>query len=249
MRNLPRFSLIIALCAFLGGCFFSTPPAPRPYQIGMDGNVTILNSAMRFSPQRLPKGWVLVGGEDQNLFQSDTRYPAISQNSIAGLYGLRIESSDRDFLLARYTNTYLLVSPYLIWHWYVSRHYDTHHPVRLLIGLYGGAPDSPPLPSLELVSDGKGLPPYDRLISIGWDNTALKRGQGQFMGHAYYSTQRGGIEQTAQWHQEASDLLSLYKQAWPRDNIKNSRITFIGIASRAGEEAVGSYFAHIQLTR
>jgi hypothetical protein len=221
----------------------------KTLKIGTSSHIDVLTPNTQFYKDRMPLGWVVEGASLHDLFTTHTELPSIYMTRKEAKSGVHVQTGHKDFILARYTQANLLVSPYLIWDWYISEHKEEHHPVRLLIGFYGGNPESPPLESTELIWKGKGLPPFDRLLAIGFDDMALKRGNIYDMGKVKYYAQRGGIENTNMWFQEAADLNRLYARSWPNDKIGNVMINFVAIASQSLHGQGGITFSSIQLSR
>lgn len=242
-----RLILLFLLPLLLSGCYESAPT--KELVIGKGSRIDVLNARHSFRANHIPAGWVLEGRDKKTVFSNQGKLPNIYMNQRDGVNGVHIQSGQADFILARYQDTRLLVTPFLLWNWHVSEHKGPHHPVRLLVGFYGGHPQSPPLRPNRLVWRGSGLPPFDRVIAIGYDQTALKRGNLYPMGQVKYYVQRGGLEQTNRWHQEAVDLSLLYQKAWPTDRIGDTKITFIGMASTATNGDGGITFGTIDLMR
>ncbi len=238
--------LFLSLLLSVTACV-SSPP--KHLKIGTGSRINVLDVNTKFYQGHMPLGWVIEGTDADTLFNSTNHIPNISMARKDGLLGVHIQSAPEDFILARYLQAKMLVSPYLTWRWYVSEHKSQHHPVRLVIGFYGGDMESPPLQADQMIWHGKNLPPYDRILAIGFDNYGLKRGNIYNMGKVKYYVQRGGIEQTNQWHFEAVDLSMLYKRAWPQDQTGNVVITFIGMSAQSNIDIGGTTFATIQLSR
>jgi hypothetical protein len=222
---------------------------PKHLKIGTGSRIDVLGANTVFYQNHMPLGWVIEGADAKDIFDSTNHIPNISMVRKDALQGVHIQSGSEDFILARYLQAQMLVSPYLTWRWYVSEHKSQHHPVRLVVGFYGGDAQSPPLQADQMVWRGENLPPFDRILAIGFDNYGLKRGNIYNMGKVKYYVQRGGIEQTNQWHFEAVDLSMLYKRAWPQDQTGNVIITFIGMSAQSNINVGGATFTTIQLSR
>jgi len=245
MHPVRSFIFITVLSFTLQACGETTPSL----QIGTGSRINVLTSQTQFYKDKMPAGWVIEGADADDLFNARNKIPNILMTQKMGQTGVHIQTAHSDFILARYTHANLLVSPYLIWDWFVSEHKGEHHPVRLLIGFYGGNPESPPLENGKLIWKGNDLPPYDRLLAIGFDDMALKRGNLYDMGKVKYYAQRGGYENSNIWHQEAADLNTLYARSWPKDNIGNVTINFVGITSQSNSNPGGITFSSIRLSR
>lgn len=245
MHSVRSLIFIIVLSLGLQACGKTT----QPLHIGTGSRINVLTPQTQFYKNRIPAGWVIEGTDADDLFNARNQIPSIFMAQKETRTGVHVQTAPTDFILARYTHAKLLVSPYLIWDWFVSEHKGEHHPVRLLIGFYGGNPKSPQLENNKLIWKGKDLPPYDRLLAIGFEDMALKRGNLYDMGKVKYYAQRGGFENANIWHQEAADLNTLYVRSWPKDNIGNVTINFVGIASQSSPEPGGITFTSIRLSR
>lgn len=243
-----RALILLLFPLLLLGCSQSRAPT-KELVIGKGSRIDVLNARHRFGPNHIPAGWVVEGRDKDSVFSQNGKLPNIYMSRHDGVTGVHIQSNQTDFILARYQDTRVLVTPFLVWNWHVSEHQGPHHPVRLLVGFYGGNPQSPPLQQNQMVWRGDGLPPFDRVLAIGYDQTALKRGNIYPMGQVKYYVQRGGLEQTNRWHNEAVDLSLLYQQAWPSDQVAKAKITFIGMASTPRSGDGGITFGTIDLMR
>ena len=245
-----HFALLILPLFLITGCSFSDSESTKPLKVSNLSNVTILNSETFFNDQNIPKGWVLEGLNSEDAFFSRKQAPKVENIKVSNIIGTHIQNAHRDFLLAKYNRTSLLVNPYLSWMWNVSEHTGMHHPVRLMIGFYGGKHDSQPLYSDDLIwQEGKRLPPFDRVLAIGYEDLALRRGNLYDFGKLKYFAQRGGVEQTNQWIEETVDLSIIYKAAWPDDDFSKVITTFVAMMAshREGDGAIT--FANIQLNK
>ncbi len=242
-----RLSFLSLLSFALLGCTTKSP-AQNYLRTGLSSQIRILDNGSSFKGRKLPPGWVLMGLSEKTAFNNN-QIPLIRYTHAGSFGGLHIQNAAQDFILARYSKARMLAIPYLMWYWRVSEHQGQHHPVRLLVGFYGGAPQSPPLPPEHFVWKGNQLPPFDRLLAIGFDDMALKRGNIYDMGRVKYYAQRGGIEQTNIWYQEAVDLSLLYQEAWPNDNRGKVYTTFIGFGAVSSAQGGGISFSNIRLTR
>lgn len=233
----------------LGACSSPPPEAAKKLKIGTGSRMELFQNQLKFGPQNLPKGWVLEAEDLEGLFSRQGQIPAIYHTYKDNRFSLFLQNHPAGFMLVRYSRAKLLVSPYLNWQWHVSEHTGERNPVQLVVGFYGGNPQSPAIDLKKLVWRGAGLPPADRLLAIGYDEMALTRGTLMAAGKMHYYTQRGGIEQTNQWHREAADLQALYQRAWPDDRLGDVVITFVGFAAFGGPEMGGIAFSHVGLSR
>ncbi|WP_135078699.1 hypothetical protein [Terasakiella sp. SH-1] len=247
MIRSPRLIILLLSLFLLEGCV--TQKKEQFLKIGTGSRIDILGPRIQFTPAELPAGWVVEGMDYPKVLGSQNRIANLQHVNVNGIYATHIQNSTKDFIVARYTKANLLVTPYLSWMWNVSEHKGQHHPVRLLVGFYGGVPQSPPLNNNAFIWRGEKLPPFDRLLAIGFDDMALKRGNLYNMGQVKYYVQRGGIEQTHMWYREAVDLSLIYQRAWPQDQLSNTMITFVGMGSISSAQGGGISFANIRLAR
>ncbi|MDV7339407.1 hypothetical protein RYZ26_07375 [Terasakiella sp. A23] len=244
-----RFLFLMTIALGLSACVSTTPKPKKAMIVGTGTKIDVLGPRHYFSKDGVPRGWVVEGANLRDVFAPRQSLPHIYMTQKDGRRGVHIQSGEKDFILARYQSADLLVTPYLFWDWHVSEHKTDHHPVRMLVGFYGGNAQSIPLRQNQLVWRGAGLPPYDRILAIGYDLTALKRGNIYNMGRVKYYVQRGGFEQTNRWHREGVDLSLVYRQAWPNDNINNVKITFVGMSATRSQVGGGMTFSSIHLMR
>jgi len=250
MTRLSSLIVCLALPFFLQGCLTQSQSSAQPtYKIGTGSRIDVLDGREQFHKNRIPRGWTLSGIDMDDIFDPHKKVRHIMQTRKDGQQGLHIQNMEREFILARYTNTRLLVTPYLSWYWNVSEHTGQRHPVRLLIGFYGADAQSTPLSQNQFIWDSEKLPPFDRLLAIGFDDLALKRANLYTMGNIKYYVQRGGIEQTNQWYFEAADLSLIYQRAWPDDASANVFVTFVGFWADNAPGIGGITFSKVQLSR
>lgn len=237
--------IVIMLLLGLGAC----ATEKKAMIVSSSSRIDILKPSDQFSPNHIPKGWVIEGADAEDIYSNTDKLPNVYMVRKNNKVGVHVQSGPDDFIIARYQAAKLLVTPFLLWNWHVSEHKSPHHPVRLVVGLYGGNPISEPLSKASLVWHGQDLPPFDRLIAIGYDQTALKRGNIYSMGNAKYYVQRGGFEQANIWHEEGADLSQIYRRAWPNDHIGKAWITFVGMAATQNSGDGGITFSDIRLIR
>ena len=196
------------------------------------------------------------GTADQwNMVTADTETgPRFVEQEIQKVRSLRVTSAAVTGILYRNTDAILAVSPFLSWAWSVEPHVGSQHPVRIIVGFYGGDPESggwKNRPQRQWV--GSDLPPYDRLLTIGWDASALRRGHltapRENPRAPRHYTVRGGEENTGEWRLETVDLTDLYRMAWPGDDVSATKIVFIGIAAVGGEPPATANISGLVLSR
>ncbi|SCA58048.1 hypothetical protein MTBPR1_80102 [Candidatus Terasakiella magnetica] len=247
MTRFYQIALLLSFVFTLEGC--ASQKKEKYLQIGTGSRIDILGPRAQFYPNNIPAGWVIEGMDFDTAFSNRNKVANIFQARKEGMVGTHIQNGAKDFILARYTKAKMLVTPYLTWQWNVSEHKGEHHPVRLVVGFYGGGDKSPPLGNDAFIWRGEKLPPFDRLLAIGFDDMALKRGNLYSMGRVKYYAQRGGVEQTNMWYDEAIDLSLVYQRAWPRDDRSNVIVTFVGFAGQSSPSGGGITFSNIWLSR
>lgn len=233
-------AIAVALLTVLWGCADHTVSIAAP-----EGKLEVLDISPGFSPEDLPRNWAVEGPGD--VVQSQL---AVVEKD--GVKALKVANAKEGFVVARRTGAMLLATPFLSWSWNMEPHGSGFHPVRVVVGFYGGSPQSggkgPPRTWL-----GSALPPHDRALTFIWGDSALQRGRlikpaGRGRTAPLY-VMRGGRENAGSWWLEAADLLGLYRRMWPGDNPGPVQVTFIGIASAGGHEPTAAYVSEIKLSR
>lgn len=209
------------------------------------GRLDILGPGPDFSPAKVSGEWIRVDPGDGG--------PTLTTAETEGVRSLRIVSGRQTGLLVRRVDAILVVAPYLSWAWSIGTHAATEHPVRLVVGFYGGDPASGSWGSRPTAWLGSALPPYDRLLTIGWDTSALRRGNltppREDPRAPRHYTVRGGEENAGAWRFETVDLAQVYRQAWPGDDAAAARIMFVGVAAVGGEAPAAANISGIVLSR
>jgi len=210
------------------------------------GRLDILGPGPGFSPAGGSGEWSVVD-------PGDGSGPQFATVETKGIRSLRVVSGRKPGVLFRHIDAILLVAPYLSWSWDVEPHAGTEHPVRVIVGFYGGNPASGSWGSRPMAWLGSDLPPYDHLLSIGWDASALRRGNlsppREDPRAPRHYTERGGEENTGTWQFETVDLADIYRQAWPGDDLSRVKIMFVGIAAVGSEEPAAASFSGLVLSR
>jgi len=188
-----------------------------------EGQLAVMGPAPSFSLDAPPKDWII---STDNADAS----AALSMVALDGVPALEVKSAARQTLAVRRVDAMLLATPFLSWSWHLSDYGQGIHPVRIVVGFSGGVRSD----TTEQL--GGGLPPHERALALVWGDTALRRGSlslppPERPTEAPLYTVRGGRENTRQWWLETVDLSQLYAQAWPLDDFRQVRITFIGIAA------------------
>jgi len=212
-----------------------------PHQPSPEGHLAVMGPEPSFNLDAPPEDWIISS-------DGDTVPNAISSIMRDGVPALEIKSGSARTIAVRQVNAMMLATPYLSWAWHLTNHGDGIHPVRLVVGFDGGAPED-----IKTDSQGDGLPAHDRALALVWGDTALRRGalslppaERPFQAPLY--TVRGGRENTRKWWLETVDLSDLYTKAWPGDNRRKARITFIGVAAAPTQTVVRGRVSGILLT-
>jgi len=231
-----------ALVLAVSSCVAPKPVIPD--QPSPEGRLTVMGSQQSFNLDAPPADWIVSGGGGLKGHDRD----AISTVTRDGVRALELKSGPQRVIAVRRVDAMMLATPFLSWAWRLSNHGAGIHPVRLIVGFNGGAPQG-----TALDSQGDGLPPHDRALALVWGDTALRRGALSLPPtnkplEAPLYTVRGGRENTRKWWVENVDLSDLYAKAWPNDNRKRTHITFIGLAAAPTHNVVRGQISGILLT-
>jgi hypothetical protein len=226
----------------LSGC------SVKEANIAPEGLLSVLGPSPSFSPEDLPTDWVI--NKNGNLKKSQLRIV-----NKAGKRSLKITNAEDPFIIVRRINAMMLATPFLSWSWLIEPQSPSDdHPVRIVIGFYGGDPRSRIARNRSFRWLGNPLPKHNRLINFTWGESALQRGTLKTptpdklnIEPAY--TVRGGRENTGSWWLETVDVSTLYRQIWPEDNTASVRIVFIGIAAVDGSVIAPAHISGITLSR
>jgi hypothetical protein len=234
-----RTGAVIAVILALAAC-----TVPRA-TVDPSGRLAILGPGPDFSPATVSGEWIRIDPGDGG--------PAFATAEADGVRSLRVVSGRQTGLLVRRIDAIMVVAPYLSWAWSVETYPGTEHPVRLVVGFYGGDPASGSWGSRPTAWIGSDLPPYDRLLTIGWDTSALRRGNltppREDPRAPRHYTARGGEENAGVWRFETVDLAEVYRQAWPGDDAAAAKVMFVGVAAVGGEAPAAANISGIVLSR
>ena len=241
------FGVLSAAVLALSSCAASTKVIP-PDQPSPEGRLAVMGPDRSFNLDAPPTDWIISGGDAHSGGGVVGKSSSLSTVMRDGVPALELKSGSEHIIAVRRVNAMLLATPFLSWSWHLSNHGEGIHPMRLIVGFHGGAPAD-----TQLGSQGDDLPPHDRALSLVWGDTALRRGSlslppahKPFEAPIY--TVRGGRENTRKWWLEHVDLSDLYAKAWPNDNRRRARITFIGLASAPTRTVVRGRISGILLT-
>lgn len=216
--------------------------------VAPEGLLQVLGPFPGFSPVELPGDWAIEkqGSLDESQLQVVNKQ---------GIPSLRVTNGADSFVVVRRTRAMMLATPFLSWSWNIEPpSAPGYHPVRLVVGFYGGDPESPSRGSQPLRWLGSALPAHDRALSMIWGESALQRGtlsppvEAEARAAPRYSV-RGGRENAGSWWLETVDLSALYQRSWPKDDAVEVQIVFIGIAAAGERPPAPANIAGIILSR
>ena len=226
----------------LSGC------AVKQANVAPEGLLSVLGPFPHFSPEDLPDDWAIKknGSLDVSQLRIVTK---------DGMPSLKITNAQDSFIVVRRTKAMMLATPFLSWSWFIELPSTSgFHPVRMVVGFYGGDPTNRGGGGQPFKWLGSSLPDHDRAMSLTWGESALQRGTlaapppGSHNAAPRY-TVRGGRENAGSWWQETVDLSDLYRQTWPQDDSARAQIVFIGIAAAAGRAPSPAHVSGITLSR
>ncbi|NQU58915.1 MAG: DUF3047 domain-containing protein [Rhodospirillales bacterium] len=232
----------LAALMWLAGC------TVQQASVAPEGLLQVLGPFPGFSPVELPDDWAVEkeGGLDESQLQIVDK---------EGIPSLKVTNGVDSFIVVRRTRAMMLATPFLSWSWNIEPPSTSgYHPVRLVVGFYGGDPESPSRGSEPLRWLGSTLPAHDRALSMTWGESALQRGtlspppEADLRAAPRYSV-RGGRENAGSWWLETVDLSDLYQRSWPKDDAGKTQVVFIGIAAAGGRPPAPAHVAGIILSR
>ncbi len=229
-----------AACLLTLGC------EGRQASVDPSGRLNILGSGADLSNARTSAEWTVAGATGPDG-------PTFAPTKTAGVGALRVTSGRETAFLYRRTDAIVAVAPYLSWAWNIEPHGGTGHPVRIVVGFRGGNPEIESWGRSTIGRISSDFPPYDRMLSIGWDASALRRGymaptRENPLAPRHYVV-RGGTENAGDWLLETVDLVQLYKMAWPDDKITAINVVFIGIAALGDGQPASASISGLVLSR
>ena len=230
--------LLSALTLFLIGC-----SAPQ-VDISPEGQLEIFGPNSTLVSGNLGEDWFLEGVTRLRLLST-----LLKIGNLDTAPTLQITASDQAFALIRRTNASLLASPFFAWSWRVTKPSGERHPVRLIIGFNGGTADSRRVGVGDLINFSKGIPKYDRAVSLAWGTSEDAPGSIDDTRIAPQLLVRAGDKSARTWMTENIDLSQVYKVLWPNDDMVYVRIRFIGIVSRRFSGKAIAEFSDLELYR
>jgi hypothetical protein len=230
------------------------------------GRAVVLGPAPGFNPVTAGDPWWRSPPRGADLF-------AVVE--IEGTPALEIEAPDAGqpatAVMGRRLAVPLLAMPYLQWAWYLEPAIfgggagdGLDRGLRLSVGFYGGAAQSPQLTDRLFGTGPSGYPMFDRRIDITFGGIGAPRPEDAAQRMATvddrgvsYELRKANFGQAGDWKLEALDLAKLYKQFWPRDRIDLAQITFVAVGGLGGRPTLArtaepvplGYVAEISLTR
>ena len=240
--DLKSFVLAAAALFLISGC------AVEQASVAPEGLLEVLGPFPGFSAVELPGDWAI----DKNGELDASQLKIINMQ---GVPSLRVTNGEDSFVVVRRTRAMMLATPFLSWSWYIEPPSASgYHPVRLVVGFYGGDPASPSRGSEPLRWLGSSLPPHDRAIALTWAESALQRGalakgNPEEKRSAPRYTVRGGRENAGSWWLETVDLSDIYRKVWPRDEMAQTQIVFIGIAAAGNRNPAPANISGVVLSR
>jgi hypothetical protein len=235
-------TLAVTMLLILSGC------AIKQANVAPEGLLSVLGPFPGFSPENLPDDWTI----EKNGSWDVKQLRVVTKN---GMPSLKITNGEDSFIVVRRTKAMMLATPFLSWSWFIEPPSTSgYHPVRMVIGFYGGDPASRSGGNQPFRWLGSSLPAHDRAMSLTWGESALQRGTltappaGSANAAPRY-TVRGGRENAGSWWLETVDLSDLYRQIWPQDDSARAQVVFIGIAASARRAPAPAHVSSITLSR
>jgi hypothetical protein len=233
---------VLGLLMGLWGC------TVQQVSVAPEGILQVLGPIPGFSPVEMPGDWAI---EKQGELD-ESQLQIINKD---GIPSLKVTNGADGFVVVRRTSAMMLATPFLSWSWNIEPPSAPGiHPVRLVIGFYGGDLESPSRGSQPLRWLGSSLPAHDRALAMTWAESALQRGtllpapEADSRAAPRYIV-RGGRENAGSWWLETVDLSDLYQRSWPADDAAMAQVVFIGIASAGGRSPAPVNISGILLSR
>jgi len=255
----------VAVVALLALAACSAPPPPSPLS-EQGGRALVLGPDPAFQPASAQDPWW------RSPPSGADRFAVVD---LSGTTVLRVNAVRADqpsmAALGRRLSVPLLAMPYLHWAWYLEPAVFGGGPgdglergLRISVGFYGGAPDTPQLTDIMFGTGPAGTPLHDRRIDITFGGIGAPREQDATQHMAavndkgiVYELRPQEFGQAGDWKLEALDLAKLYEHFWPRDPLRLVRIAFVAVSGLGGRPVVDpaapplplGYVAEVSLTR
>lgn len=213
-------------------------------EVSPEGTLDIFGPGSLSGNARLSSEWVIEGGGGDDQAK---RLVSLRQAGVEA--SLTLKSGPKSFVLVRRTKAQLLATPFLSWSWRMSAENHVPGAIRLIVGFHGGDPKSRSWGAQPFVWLGTQVPPHDRVIAIQWGARALERGNLYTDRKVPRYIARGGARQLDKWWPENLDLAEIYRKVWPKDDIEDAEIMFIGFAVIKSEGSIQGNFRKLSLYR
>ncbi|MEE2698621.1 MAG: DUF3047 domain-containing protein [Pseudomonadota bacterium] len=209
------------------------------------GPMDIVGPAPGFLQNLIPVGWIS---------QGSIKKGQMSIVKLDGIPALKVVSSSNNLITVKPSQALLLATPYLSWSWNMEPQGEGQHPVKLLVGFKNSKKQQQTWKTNFFISHNL-IPNHERMLSFIWGDSALQRGtitkenpkkEGQL--NASF-TVRGGQENSNSWWFETVDLNDIYQRTWPRDEIDDLHITFIGISTSSSSKPIAGHISGLRLSR
>ncbi len=255
--------LIAVALALAAGACAERPPAPLA-ETG--GRALVLGPEPAFDPAAPKDPWWRAPPGGPKLF-------TVAQ--LQGAPALEVEAPEAGqtttSVVGRRLSVPLLAMPYLQWAWSLEPAIFSggagdglERGLRMSVGFYGGAPETPQLTDRLFGTGPSGYPIHDRRLDITFGGIGAPRPEdaAQHMTAVddrglTYELRSSNFGQAGSWKLEALDLAKLYAKFWPNDRMNLTQITFVAVGGLSGrptlERTAGpvplGYVAEVSLTR
>ncbi len=238
-QHTARYIITGLICLALSAC--AQPAVVSTIDPG--GNLIVLSPDDTFARSLEEGKWVLQGSPAPASL-TITQYNTVP--------ALKIDTAKGGFSMVRHVQANLMTTPYLDWAWIMENHTGPYHGVSFMVGFR--APDgSAHAGPASLAPSVRGSPVANRIISLRWSKSALKRGYmepypGSTENAIIYSV-RGGSENTGLWWRETIDLSDLYARSWPGEDLTKTSISFIAVVVTNPKISSLAYLSYLRLFR
>jgi hypothetical protein len=213
-------------------------------EVSPEGTLEIFGPGSLGVNASLSSEWIIEGGGGDRQVKR-----LVSLQHDGEQTSLTLKSGSKSFVLVRRTKAQLLATPFISWSWRMSAEAQAPGAIRLIVGFHGGDPKSQSWGAQPFVWLGTQLPPHDRVIAIQWGERALERGNLYTDRKVPRYIARGGARQLGEWWPENLDLGEIYRRVWPKDDIEDAEIMFIGFAVIKSPAPIEGSFRKLNLYR